>query len=168
MSLQPAYVDIHTPFRHFELACYASDVPLANAAPSGTRKIVQTLSNTWFVISMSKVAVVLFCKTDAPQHPDHYSSLEGPIRWCETTHYLGRPMTVYLVDYHGSDRKVGDPETGHARTSTNMRRGLQWVFCFVSSPSVPRANKRAVSVGLVPKLYQEAAGDANQRPSHCN
>lgn len=109
--------DIRTPFRHFELAFYASDVPPANAAPSGTRKIVQTRCNTRIVISMPKVAVVLFCKTDAPKHSGYYSYLEGPIQWCDTVRYLGWPMTVYLVDYQGSDRK-GAAETGHSRTSS--------------------------------------------------
>jgi hypothetical protein len=76
--------DIHTPFRHFELAFYAFDVPPANAAPSASRKIVQTPSNTRIVIGMSKVAVVLFCKTDAHKNPVHYSSLEESIQWCDT------------------------------------------------------------------------------------
>jgi len=29
---------------------------------------------------MPKVAVVLFCKTDAPKHSGYYSYLEGPIQ----------------------------------------------------------------------------------------
>ena len=61
--------DIRTPFRQFESAFYAFDVPPANADPSRTRKIVQTPSNTRIVISMPKVAVMLFCKTDAPDSP---------------------------------------------------------------------------------------------------
>lgn len=108
--------DIHTPFRHFELTFYAFDAPPAKADPSGSRKIVQTPSNTRIVISMSKVVVVLFCKTDAPENPVHYSSLEEAIQWCDTVRYLGWPMTVYLVDYHGSDRK-GAAEIVHDRPS---------------------------------------------------
>lgn len=104
--------DIHTPFRHFELA----STRLTFRQPTLPRQVPAKLSRRPRTLRLSSACRrSLWCSSVRQTHLNS-PSITALWRANPLMRYID--ITVHLVAYHGIDRKGGAPETGHARPSS--------------------------------------------------